>query len=82
MNLKGVLFMENTLVKEMPTKVKEAIIESEFDLDIRVFTSPTDDTKKGPQALGTIAGCTVSCNSCVNCTQTHCNCTVSCIACG
>ena len=71
--------MENTLVREMPADVKEAIVESEFDLDIRVFTHASG---KEPQAIGTIAFCTASCNSCVNCSQTHCDCTVSCIGCG
>jgi hypothetical protein len=61
--------MENTTVKEIPTEVKErnaAIVESEFDLDIRVFTlTPTGDGKQ-PQAFGSIALCTPSC-SCITC---------------
>jgi hypothetical protein len=57
--------MENTVVKEIPTEVKErnaAIVESEFDLDVRVFTLAPAESGKLPQALFTVWSC-----SCVTC---------------
>lgn len=69
--------MENTIVKELPSKVQkqiDAIIESEFDLDIRVFTLEPREGTDDPQNLFSIASCNtcISCQSCVSCQLASC----------
>jgi hypothetical protein len=63
------MIMENTSIKELPAEVQkriDAVVESEFDLDIRVFTLAPAEGDKQPQAFGSIALCTPSC-SCLTC---------------
>ena len=57
--------MENTIVKKLPIEVQkriDAVVESEFDLDIRVFTLAPNESEKLPQAVATIWSC--SCATC------------------
>jgi hypothetical protein len=57
--------MENTIVKELPVEVQkriDAIVDSEFDLDIRVFTLAPSKEVMEPVAFFTVWSC-----SCVTC---------------
>jgi len=63
--------MVSTLVKEVPAP---AVAENDFDLDIRVSTLPsTESREKQPQAIGTLFSCGNSCScSCYTCNNDSC----------
>ncbi|QBD82873.1 hypothetical protein EPA93_45695 [Ktedonosporobacter rubrisoli] len=76
--------MESTLVKggqvkEVPAEIKErnaAIVESEFDLDIQVFTPAAVKDGKTPQAIATVWSC--SCATCHGGSCWTCSCWPNC----